>query len=179
MRQGTGPRREGRRTGGRRPWTNIFLALAVLTLAAGCSAGPPESGPPANRQSAEAVQRVGDVSVTLTTTPAVAFPGGTFALTLVVRNLSEKKLEYRLPTGQTYEFKAFVRHGEEVWRWSRGMYFIQKVNALVLEPGGSTVYKVAWNTGAEPPGLYTVQGCFLGLPGTLPAVSVEIERAGQ
>jgi hypothetical protein len=154
-----------------------FVALAAAAaLASGCAAGPPGPTPPANKQMSSAFQKVNGISVTLRSQPAVATPGSSFALTLVVRNLSGKSVTYDLPTGQEYEFIAFAVGGDEVWRWSKGMFFTQAVEAVTLAPGDSKVYKVAWNTGSTPEGLYRIQGSFLGLPHVRPAVSVEIKK---
>jgi hypothetical protein len=142
------------------------VAVIVVLLAAGCSAAPPEPKKPANRQMSSAVEKVNGISVSLRSEPAVTAPGGTFALTLVVRNLSGKAV--------TYDFLTFRKGGEEIWRWSRGVLFTQALNPVTIEPGGSEVYKVAWNTGSTGTGLYTIQGFFMGLPDVRPAVSVEI-----
>jgi hypothetical protein len=150
------------------------VAVIVVLLAAGCSAAPPEPKKPANRQMSSAVEKVNGISVSLRSEPAVTAPGGTFALTLVVRNLSGKAVTYDLKSGQTYDFLTFRKGGEEIWRWSRGVLFTQALNPVTIEPGGSEVYKVAWNTGSTGTGLYTIQGFFMGLPDVRPAVSVEI-----
>lgn len=153
----------------------IFVALAVL---AGCSAGraePPLSG---DRRSASNVQKSDRISVTLRSEPASVASGGSFSLTLVVRNLSGKRAEYTLPTGQTFELVAFERGGAEVWKWSKGLFFLQAVNEVILEPGGSKTFKASWNSGSSKPGLYTVQGYFLGLPDVRPAVALEITPDG-
>jgi hypothetical protein len=150
--------------------------VIAAALASGCSAGPPEPSKPPDPQAASNVQKVGGISVSVTCEPAVTPAGGTFALTLAVRNLSGRRISYTLPSGQTYEFLAFERGGGEVWQWSKNMVFIQTVNQVVLEPDQSEVYKVAWNTGSTAPGLYTIQGYFLGLPDVRPAVSVEITK---
>jgi hypothetical protein len=147
--------------------------VGCLALA-GCSAGPAEPKPPSSRQMSSAVQKESGFSVTLRSEPAVSKPGGTFSLTLTVRNLSGKTATFTLPTGQTYEFAAFAKGGDEVWRWSKGMMFTEALAPVTFAPGEGQVYKVAWNTGSTPRGLYSIQGYFLGLPDIRPAVSVEI-----
>ena len=148
--------------------------VLLCVLAASCSAGPQGPPRPSNRQLVSAVSKAGGLSVTLRSTPAVAAAGATFSLTLDLRNLSGKTLTFDLPSSQEYEFLAFERGGEEVWRWSEGVLFAQARTKVLLAPGENVVYKVAWNAADVPEGLYTVQGYFLGLPGTAPAVTVEI-----
>jgi hypothetical protein len=150
------------------------LLLAGSLALSGCSAGPAGPKKPSNRQMASAVQKASGFSVTLRSEPAVGPTGGTFSLTLTVRNLSGKPASFTLPSGQTYEFAAFTRGGDEVWRWSKGMMFTQALAPVTFAPGDSQVYKVAWNTGTTPSGLYSIQGYFLGLPDIKPTVSVEI-----
>ena len=151
----------------------IALVSAVALYFGGCAAGPPEPGKPADPRAAIGIEKVGGISVSLRSDPAVTPRGGTFSITLTVRNLSGKKVEYTSPSGQTYEFLAFDKGGQEVWRWSKGMMFIQVVSAVILEPGASKTFKVAWDSAAAP-GLYTIQGYLLGLGNVRPSVSVEI-----
>lgn len=120
------------------------------------------------------MEKVNGISVSLRSSPAVARAPGTFSLTLVVRNLSGKAVTYNLDSGQAYEFIAFQKGAREVWRWSEGMMFTQAINPVTIQPDGSETFKVAWNTGPAAPGLYTIQGYFLGLPDVRPALSVEI-----
>ncbi|MHB8895266.1 MAG: BsuPI-related putative proteinase inhibitor [Candidatus Geothermincolia bacterium] len=150
------------------------MALLAAGLFPGCSAGPAGPTTPSNKQMSSAVQKEGGISVTLRSVPAVTPRGGTFALTLNVRNLSGKQVSYDLPSGQAYEFVSFLKGGDEVWRWSRGMVFTQAVSPITLAPGDSLVYKVAWSTGSAQAGLYSIQGYFLGLPDVKPTVSVEL-----
>jgi Intracellular proteinase inhibitor len=152
----------------------IFTVLVAALAVCGCAAGPPEPSKPSNKQLSSAVEKVNGISVSLRSEPAVTNPGGTFSLTLVIRNLSGKAATYDLKNGQLYDFIAFQKGGGEVWRWSQGVMFTQALNPVTLEPGASEVYKVAWNTGSTAPGLYTIQGYFTGLPDVRPAVSVEI-----
>lgn len=150
------------------------LALALALGCAGCSTAPPEPRKPTNARAATAVVKSGGISVSLRSDPAVTGPGGTFSLTLVVRNLSSKPFSWTSPSGQTYEFLAFDKGGSEVWRWSEGKVFIQIVTQVTIAPSETKVYKVAWNTAGTAAGLYTIQGYFLGLPTLRPSVSVEI-----
>jgi hypothetical protein len=176
----------------------VCVALALVIGFAGCGSSTPEPKKPTNARAATAVVKSGGISVSLRSDPAVSArlltndlstvepapmyistpesaSGGTFSLTLVVRNLSGKPFSWTSPSGQTYEFLAFDKAGNEVWRWSKGRVFIQIVTQITINPGDSKVYKVAWNTGGTAAGLYAIQGYFLGLPSLRPSVSVEIE----
>lgn len=151
------------------------LILVLALLACGCSAGPSEPAKPENRQMSSAVQKASGVSVTLRATPAVSAVGGTFSLTLNVRNLSGKAMTFDVPSGKMYDFVAYSKGGDEVWRYSEGMFYTQAISPVTIAPEESQVFKVAWNTGSTPTGLYSIQGWFEGLPETRPTVSVEIE----
>jgi len=161
----------------------LVPALAAVTIVAlalcGCSSGTPEPKRPSNPRMSSSVQKVNGISVTLRAQPAVAKQGGTFDLTLTVRNLSGKPVTYTLPTGQTYEFIASTKGGGDVWRWSQGKFFTEAVNTIALAPGASKDFKVAWDLGTTAAGLYTIQGFFLGLPGVRPTVSVEVTAASS
>ena len=152
----------------------VVLATALVLGLSGCSSGPPEPKKPTNSRAATSVLKSAGISVSLRSDPAVTKSGGTFSLTLVVRNLSGKPFSWTSPSGQTYDFIAFDKGGSEAWRWSKGMVFIQTVTQITIAPGESKVYKVAWNTAGTAAGIYAVQGYFLGLPNMRPAVSVEI-----
>lgn len=152
----------------------VFASVAVL--AAGCVTGPTEPSAPSDKQLASAVEKSGGMSVTLRAQPAALEAGGTFSLTLDVRNLSSKPESFQLPTGQEYDFVAFQKGGEEAWRWSQGMFFTQAISEVTIAPGENKVYKVAWDTTGTAAGLYSVQGYFMGLEGLRPTVSVEIAK---
>ena len=157
--------------------TNSIAAALLLSFAllSGCSSGPQGPEPPSNRQMSSAVEKSGGISVTLRSVPAVGPPGSTFSLTLDIRNLSGKPAEFKLSSGQMYEFAAFGNGGDEVWRWSEGMRFTQAISPITFAPGESMVFKVAWASASAPAGLYSIQGYFMGLPDVRPTVSVEIE----
>ncbi len=123
---------------------------------------------------ASAVEKVSGISVTLRSVPAVVPAGGTFSLTLTVRNLTGEKVDYELTSGQTFDFIAFDAGGNEVWRYSRGLSFIQILRTVEVPPGDSVSYKAAWETGSAQPGLFVMQGFFKGIDNVRPAVSVEI-----
>lgn len=120
------------------------------------------------------VQKDQGFSVTLRSQPEQVGPGGEFSLTLTVRNLSGKPREFVIPTAQEYEFRAFVRGGNEVWRYGRGAVFAQVVTTVGFQPGDDQVFKLGWSTQGVPPGEYTVDGYFMGLPEVRPAVPVAI-----
>ena len=125
------------------------------------------------------IKKSGDFSVSLTAEPGVVESGEGVSLTLVVRNLSEEGRTLELASSKTYDFVAFEKGGEEVWRWSSGMMFTQVIGSETIEAKGSKVYKVLWPTTGLMPGTYTVEGYFLGLKDIRPSVEIELKPPGQ
>lgn len=155
----------------------IVLFIALLTLAhacVGCASGPGEERSEPGSSSRSSVSEQQGVSVTLRVKPASTGAGGSFSLTLDVRNVSGEPRAFTLPSSQAFEFIAFVAKGPEVWRWSEGMAFAQAIQQETLEPGENRVFKAAWPTDAASPGQYLIQGYFTGLPDAVPGVEVEI-----
>lgn len=153
----------------------VAVAITIALSFSGCGSSTPEPKKPKDARAATAVLKSNGISVSLRSDPAVTAAGGTFSLTLVVRNLSGKPFTWTSPSVQTYDFVAYDKSGNEVWRWSKGMVFIQIVTRIAINPGDSKVYKVAWNTDGTAAGLYAIRGWFLGLPSLRPSVSVEIK----
>jgi Intracellular proteinase inhibitor len=94
---------------------------------------------------------------------ATAVPGGTkFVLTVI--NSTEKLVPFSFRTGQTYEFAVVdASTGQEVWRWSRRMYFSQVIRQEALRPSRNWTFEVTWNhrdndLNVITPGKYTVTG---------------------
>jgi hypothetical protein len=94
---------------------------------------------------------------------ATAVPGGTkFVLTVI--NSTEKLVPFGFRTGQTYDFTVVdASTGQEVWRWSRRMYFSQVVRQEALRPSRNWTFEVTWNhrdndLNVVTPGKYTVTG---------------------
>jgi len=150
-----------------------MIILAVVAV--GCAAGPREEKPSVSGPSVTSVLKQDDFSVSLTANQRVLESGKGLPLTLSVRNLSKKPRSFDLTSGQTYEFIAYEKNGDEVWRWSSGMMFIQVMRSETIEAGGNKIYRVSWPTGDIKAGIYTVKGYFLGLPDLKPGVDIEIK----
>src|SRR5262249_60138079 len=72
-------------------------------------------------------------------------PGGTkFVLTVV--NSTDKLVPFSFKSGQTYDFEVVdASTGQEVWRWSRRMFFSQVVRQEALRPSRNWTFEVTWN----------------------------------
>lgn len=76
---------------------------------------------------------------------------------LHVTNTSDRPIEFTFPTSQRYEFVVRNEAGEEVWRWSEGMAFLQAVSHATLEPGESWDMQAVWDP-SDREGEYTATG---------------------
>ena len=72
-------------------------------------------------------------------------PGGTkFLLTVI--NSTDKLVPFPFRSGQTYDFEVVdASTGQEVWRWSRRMFFTQVVRQEALRPSRNWTFEVTWN----------------------------------
>ena len=93
-----------------------------------------------------------------------------------VRNVSDKLLPFSFDSGQQYDFAIIdPATGQEVWRWSRHMFFVTKVKrSEAIPPNGQWKYEVVWNhrdndLNPVPPGTYQV----VGFVATNPAIESE------
>ena len=157
----------------------VFSIIVLAALTAGCAAGPAEQKPKVIGTAVTSIKKSGDFSVSLTADPGVVESGESVTLTLVVRNLSEEDRTLELSSSQTYDFVAFEKGGEEIWRWSSGMMFTQVIGSVTIEARGSKAYKVSWSMAGIQPGTYTVEGYFLGLKDIRPSVEVELKPPRQ
>lgn len=149
----------------------VALVLSVVLLSPGCGSGDSGESTPSRVSSVES----GDgITVSLNASPDATPVGRDISLTLTVQNTSPENNSFELGSGQTYDFIAYSNEGEEVWRWSEGMFFTQVVTAVTIEPGGSEVFEVSWSTMELNPGEYTVEGIFLGLPDLKPRTGVQL-----
>jgi hypothetical protein len=87
--------------------------------------------------------------------------GGTkFVFTVI--NTSDKLLPFSFKSGQTYDFEVVdASTGQEVWRWSRRMYFGRAVRQEAIRGSKNWVFEVVWNhrdndLNMVPPGKYKV-----------------------
>ena len=73
-----------------------------------------------------------------------------------------KLVPFAFRSGQTYDFAVVdASTGQEVWRWSRRMYFSQVVRQEALRPNRNWTFEVTWNhrdndVNLVAPGKYTV-----------------------
>lgn len=114
------------------------------------------------RQAADNVAKISDVNPALDV-QAVEVPGGhKFVLTVI--NTSDKLLPFDFKSGQTYDFAVIdVLTGQEVWRWSRRMFFTQVLRKEAIRPNKSWTFEITWNhrdndLNPVEPGKYSVVG---------------------
>lgn len=98
-------------------------------------------------------------------------------LVLEVTNQSSQELAFDFLTGQEFDF-VVTREGQEIWRWSRDMMFIQAFHKLVIKAGKTQFYKAGWDYKTlqgerVPSGDYVLQAYFLGVSRTEPAAQRE------
>jgi hypothetical protein len=81
---------------------------------------------------------------------------------LTVMNTEEKLLAFRFNTSQSYDFAVVdTATGQEVWRWSRRMFFSQVNRQDSIRPSANWKFEVIWNgrdndLNAVEPGRYQV-----------------------
>jgi len=136
---------------------------AVEAAAQGAPAVPqPKSPEQKARGSVENVAKPSDETVALDL-QATDVPGGTrFVLTVI--NSTDKLVPFSFKTAQTYDFAVVdASTGQEVWRWSRRMYFSQVLRQEALRPNKNWTFEATWNhrdndVNAIDPGKYKVVG---------------------
>jgi hypothetical protein len=85
-------------------------------------------------------------------------------LTMSVTNTSDKLLPFHFSSGQTYDFAVIdSATGQEIWRWSRTMFFTQVTRSEAIEAKKSWKFEVHWNRrdndlNPVPAGTYQVVG---------------------
>ena len=61
-------------------------------------------------------------------------------------NTSEKLLPLTFRNGQTYDFEVVdASTGQEVWRWSRRMFFTSVIRQEAIRGNRNWVFEVTWN----------------------------------
>lgn len=112
--------------------------MLVAALAVGACAG---SGEEATRESGMAVERdlVGSMEVKVSPSSV--------RLVLHVTNTADRPLELNFSTSQRYDFIVETASGEEVWRWSDDMAFMQALSQDTLPPGASWDMDAVWDPG--------------------------------
>lgn len=79
-----------------------------------------------------------------------------------VTNNHEKDAEIHFTSGQEYDYVVYDESGSAVKKLSEGMMYTQAIKELILAPGESLEYPIAYNDLAAdlPPGEYTIQFIF-------------------
>lgn len=97
----------------------------------------------------------------LAVTPARVRGGQPVAVTFTVTNNSKNPSKYNFLTSQEFDVSIKDAKNAEVWRWSAGRVFANKIGYLSLKQGQSAQFKALWNgTNAQgqpvSPGTYAV-----------------------
>jgi hypothetical protein len=81
----------------------------------------------------------------------------TVKLVLHVTNTAEEPLVLRFRSSQRHEMIVRTAGGEEVWRWSEGMAFLQAISEDTLAAGESWTMEGEWDPG-DRTGVYEAEG---------------------
>lgn len=155
---------------------------AVEAAAQGAPALPPPKPPEPNkpRDQVQNVAKASEETVALDV-QATAVAGGTkFLLTVV--NATDKLIPFSFTSGQTYDFAVQdAATGQEIWRWSRRMFFTQVVRQEALRPNRNWTFEVTWNhrdneLNVVAPGKYRLVGTLVTRPSMeSPPITFEIQ----
>jgi len=136
---------------------------AVEAAAQGAPALPQPKTPEQKTKSlADNVAKPSDETVALDVQATDVTGGTRFILTVI--NSTDKLVPFAFRSGQTYDFAVVdASTGQEVWRWSRRMYFSQVVRQEALRPNRNWTFEVTWNhrdndVNPVTPGKYKVVG---------------------
>lgn len=135
----------------------LLRVLPVVLLLAACSFGAPIGGG-------------GEVQDLLPSVQASAVDGRV-EFTLQVTNTTDRPIELRFNSGQSYDFRV-LDGGEEIWRWSSDQMFTQALRSEELTPGGTLTYHAEWEPGEARSGELTVVG-------TLTSSSHPVEQSAR
>lgn len=84
---------------------------------------------------------------------------------LLIKNKGEASLQLEFPTSQYYEITVTDQSGNEVYRYSKGRFFLQALQNLKIEPLQTYRKIESWdykvNGKRVPPGEYTVTATLL------------------
>ena len=63
-----------------------------------------------------------------------------------VRNTSDKLLPFDFSSSQSFDFVVVdLQHGQEIWRWSRRMFFSRVIRSEAIRGQGEWVFEAIWN----------------------------------
>src|SRR5215472_15673457 len=145
------------------------------------SVPPPKPAQPPNaggRKEAENVAKASEETVALDVQASEVSGGTKFLLTVI--NTTDKLVPFKFTSGQTYDFAILDASGQEIWRWSRRMFFSQVVRQEAMRPNKNWTFEVTWNhrdndLNVVGPGKYTVVGSLATHPPMAsPPVAFEI-----
>jgi hypothetical protein len=120
------------------------------------------------RQVADNVAKISDDNPALDVQVLEATGGHKFVLN--VFNISDKLLPFDFKSGQTYDFAVIDNlTGQEVWRWSRRMFFTQVLRKEAIRPSKNWTFEFTWNhrdndLNPVEPGQYSVVGILATQP---------------
>jgi hypothetical protein len=125
---------------------------------------PPNAG---GRKEVENVAKASEETVALDVQASEVSGGTKFLLTVI--NTTDKLVPFKFTSGQTYDFVVADANGQEIWRWSRRMYFSQVVRQEAMRPNKNWTFEVTWNhrdndLNVVGPGKYTIVGSIVTRP---------------
>jgi hypothetical protein len=128
------------------------------------NAPPPQPPRPAEQRPKQIdnVAKISDENPALDVQVTQVSGGHKFVLN--VFNTSDKLLPFDFTSGQTYDFAVIdTLTGQEVWRWSRRMFFTQVLRKEAIRPNKNWTFEVTWNDrdndlNPVEPGKYAVVG---------------------
>lgn len=92
----------------------------------------------------ENVAKASEETVALNVQASDVSGGTKFVLTVI--NSTDKLIPFRFKTSQTYDFAVIdASTGQEVWRWSRRMFFSQVSRQEALRPSKNWAFEETWN----------------------------------
>jgi hypothetical protein len=139
---------------------------------------PPEPNKP--RDQVQNVAKASEETIALDV-QATPVAGGT-KLLLTVVNATDKLIPFSFTSGQTYDFAVQdAATGQEIWRWSRRMFFTQVVRQEALRPNRNWTFEVTWNhrdneLNVVAPGKYRLVGSLVTRPSMeSPPITFEVQ----
>ncbi len=114
------------------------------------------------KKSIDNVTKVSDDNPVLDVQAVVVPEGHKFFLTII--NTADKLLPLNFNSGQTYDFEVIdALTGQEVWRWSRRMFFTQVIRQETIRANKDWKFEIVWNhrdndLNPVTPGTYKVVG---------------------
>jgi len=129
---------------------------------------PPKPPEQKSRDQVQNVAKASEETVALDVQATAVADGTKFLLTVV--NATDKLVPFSFTSGQTYDFAVQdAATGQEIWRWSRRMFFTQVVRQEALRPNRNWTFEVTWNhrdndLNVVAPGKYRLVGSLVTRP---------------